>query len=412
MGGRASCSAQPATAPTQPTVTIDFPDDGIELKTLADIVTKRLGIPIIYDDTILNKRVIIRVPRDVSEDTLLGVLHSALRMKGMVLVDAEQPGWKQIIATAAAAPAVRPESEVRVVPLKEADATVLANAARELLRPAEGELVIWPDERLNQLFIIAPKARADDIAKLIAGMDKPSELGTKVYRLKALTPERLDKLIKGLLGQATTRVYRSTVDRESQSLVVVAAPFIHNRIDQLVAELDVPTSAERSPIRFYKLKNTKAADVLATIDELMGTTRSIDEELTLGGPATRPSRDGIRLPPARVMLPTQSQPPGYENAYGQIEVPPDPQAPGGVRGPDATVTADPNTNSIIVIAPPAIQQTLCRADRAARHAPAAGADRMHDRHARHQRQLHASAWTSAGRAATARRRSSPSAASA
>src|SRR3954463_1943326 len=76
---------------------MDFPAEGIELRTLADIVTKRLKIPILYDDSINNKKVVIRVPVDVPESALLGLLQSALRMKQMALVDADQPGWKQIV---------------------------------------------------------------------------------------------------------------------------------------------------------------------------------------------------------------------------------------------------------------------------------------------------------------------------
>src|SRR4051812_46677407 len=66
-----------ATAPaTQPAgagdlVTMDFPADGVELRVLADIVTKRLKIPIIYDDSINNKKVIVHVPKDVPENALL-----------------------------------------------------------------------------------------------------------------------------------------------------------------------------------------------------------------------------------------------------------------------------------------------------------------------------------------------------
>src|SRR5436309_13678348 len=89
-------------------VTMDFTAEGVELRTLADIVTKRLKIPILYDDSINNKKVIIRVPVDVPESALLGVLQSALRMKQLALVDADLPGWKQIVPAANLAIVARP----------------------------------------------------------------------------------------------------------------------------------------------------------------------------------------------------------------------------------------------------------------------------------------------------------------
>src|SRR5690348_14368211 len=71
-------STIPATAPTtvaaDQLVTLDFPADGIEVGMLADIVTARLKIPILYDDTIKNKKVIIHVPVQVPEASLLGIL--------------------------------------------------------------------------------------------------------------------------------------------------------------------------------------------------------------------------------------------------------------------------------------------------------------------------------------------------
>src|SRR5205085_10510110 len=106
-----ACFAQaPATQPADALVTMDFPADGVELRVLADIVTKRLKIPIIYDDTINNKKVIVHVPRDVPESALLGILQSALRMKQMVLVDAEQPGWKQIVSAQNLAAVAKPNA--------------------------------------------------------------------------------------------------------------------------------------------------------------------------------------------------------------------------------------------------------------------------------------------------------------
>src|SRR4051794_37335610 len=78
-------------------VSMDFPAEGIELSVLADIVTQRLHIPIVYDEQIQGKKVIIRVPMKVPEDALLGILQTALRLKQMALIDAEQPGWKQIV---------------------------------------------------------------------------------------------------------------------------------------------------------------------------------------------------------------------------------------------------------------------------------------------------------------------------
>ena len=98
-----SAQTRPTTAPATAVaaadelITMDFPADGVELSVLADVVTRELHIPILYDEQVKGKRVIIRVPIKVPERALMGILQSALRLKQLALVDAEEPGWKQIV---------------------------------------------------------------------------------------------------------------------------------------------------------------------------------------------------------------------------------------------------------------------------------------------------------------------------
>ncbi len=473
----AAFAQAPATQPAADAlVTMDFPAEGVELRVLADIVTKRLKIPIIYDDTINNKRVIVHVPKDVPESALLGILQSALRMKQMVLVDAEQPGWKQIVSAqnlaavakpaapgktpepgsaitqvfnlqhadpTRAAEAIRPflsqpggnvqavagqkslivsdyasviqrvdellrllDSEaamqIEFVRLKEADARDVATTVTQLLATRQGaqpatssNAMITADERLNQIIVAAPADQMKEIQQLITGLDKSVELQTKVYPLKTIGPDRLDRLIKNLLGGAARRSYQATADRETRSLVVAATPEVHQRITQLLRELDVPTSQEQSPIRFYRLKNTKAVDVLATIaglqnEEGLESFRTDEEGPENVQAQPRPRATGVErstnpqaprsdrpLPnpqsSAEAVLGNQTNRTrsdldsvttgntsdikyGARSAVAAGDEGSANKSAGAIRTRNATVTADVNTNSIIVIAEPAVQQ--------------------------------------------------------
>jgi general secretion pathway protein D len=502
--------AQPAPAPVaagdERPVAMDFPAEGIELRTLADIVTRQLKIPILYDESINGKKVVIRVPVDVPQGALLGVLQSALRMKQMALVDADQPGWKQIVAAnnlaAVAKPvpegapagaaggspiiqvfnlkqadparvveAVRPfltnpggqiqpvagqrtviitdypsnvarveqvlktldegtaGGEVKFIAIKNAEPGVVATTVQQILASKEGAaqgagpagIVITPDERTGQVVVIAPKGRIAEVEELIAGVDKPLDLPTKVYRLKAIAPDRVDRLVKGLIGQAAAkRSYQSSIDRDSQSLVVVASEDVHKKIDALLKELDQPVAEGQSPIRFYKLKNTAAADVLATISSLMGDQASVVTPAggaggtgggfgrSLLGPPDAPLDNRLPIRPTSGIQPLGGADTMVAPGSAMNRVRPDDLGPmstmgavrdgsgmadrgngmtggggmaasggmtggrgmtgggmggdvegeegGSGRAKNATVTADVNTNSIIVIAPPAIQQ--------------------------------------------------------
>ncbi|HEX4796575.1 MAG TPA: secretin N-terminal domain-containing protein [Humisphaera sp.] len=474
--GQRAFAQQPATLPAtmqsaDELVTMDFPADGVELSLLSDIVTKRLHIPILYDDTIRNKKVVIRVPLKVPESALLGILHSALRLKQMALIDAEQPGWKQIVAAPNLAGVARsgdasvadgpiaqvfilahadptriseavrpfltqpggyiqaeagqkllivgdypsvirrvdalikkldadaPPLEIHFVSLKEAEATAVAPAVTQLIASRESfqwgnaalsGVTLTADERTNQIAVIAPPARMAEVLDLIAGLDKSPELQTKVYRLKVISPDRLDRVIKGLLGPSLTkRAYESTVDRESQALVVAATAPVHTRITQLLGELDAPAPESESPIQFYRLKNTKAADVLATISGLLGEESSTsgdagsDSAPTARATAPRSSgsamnsatppaaasataapsaaqqstRDLGRAAPSDVSVGESSNVKYISPALPYTNAQ---SVPGtgisSVRGKNATVASDANTNSIIVVGPPPVQQ--------------------------------------------------------
>lgn len=478
----ASARAQttaPAAAATD-LVTMDFPADGVDLTILADIVTRELHIPILYDEQLRGKKVVIRVPVKVPQRALMGILQSALRLKQLALIDAEEPGWKQIIAAPNLAGVARtgkddgvdgaitevfvlnradptriveilrpfltqpggfiqpepgqrvlivsdyvsvvkrveqlirkldaeaPPVDVRFVPLKQAEASQLASALTQLISnrqtyqwgSASGSgISITADERTNQLVLVAPPARVAEVLELINGMDTAPQLQTRVYRLKAVSPERVDRLIKDLLDPAMLkRGYQASVDRDSQVLVVAATPNVHGRIDDLLTELDVPTPQTQNPIQFYKLKNTKAADVLSTISGLLGDTSpesargesgapvastpgqastaspsntqasaagagTTSNSATPGANANQPfGRDTLRNSaqlPAGVNI-SAAQDTQYVSPAMPLASPTSSAAAGpgvlSVRARNATVAADVNTNSIIVIAPPSVQQ--------------------------------------------------------
>jgi type II secretory pathway component GspD/PulD (secretin) len=475
----ATPAANTATQPAGELVTLDFPPDGVEVSLLADIVTQRLHIPIMYDETIRGRKVVIRVPTKVPESSLMGILQTALRLKNMALVDAEQPGWKQVILApnlaAVAKPAgegptegaiaqvfvlehadpvhvaeiIRPFTtqpsgyvqaqpgqkvmvvcdygtvlkrieamihsldmeappvEVKFIPLKEAEAAAIVPALTQLIANREtfqwgnatgSGIYLTADERTNQVTVVAPPTRMKDIEELVAGMDKTPDLKTKVYRLKAVSPERVDRLIKSLLGPSLAkRAYQAAIDKDSSSLIVSATADVHQRIDELIKGLDLPAmEAASNPIQFYKLKNTKASDILATITGLLAEPGSegYSQQRAGGGPEgpnSTPPGPGTPAPAPGAPNSMGASQPGVPILPGSAStgistpgsLPNTPAAslyrqnnPGSVAGAggggaagagtgqgavlsvhnkDATVTADVNSNSIIVIAPPPIQ---------------------------------------------------------
>jgi len=445
------------TAPATDTIQLNFPEN-LEVKVLIDYVTKRLGMNILYDQSVGTQRVTISSPTRIPTSSLLGLLESVLKMAGLSLVDAEQPGWKKVVqakdfldvtsifegdpAKVASAPGATiltqifvirnaPTSDVekvikpfltspggntmlipktdlllvtdyafnlkriavlismvdtsgskistRFIPVANRDAKELASdvakllADRDKVAEASGKavnrnLALTADTRSNRLVLITPESAEQDVLDLIKELDVPSEVQTRNYRFQYVSAQRFDKIAREL---AATDVsgdrYKSVVDAESGLLIVTALPKVHEQIEKLRADLDVSeVSAEQNQVRFYKLMNTTASDMLATISAMAGSTKGSlpvlpVEKHTTTNKGAQKDFTGANTPPPPVgeALPT---PPSYKPTSDEEDsttqaAPAASQLPTmTAKTKDATMTADPNTNTIIVIAPATVQK--------------------------------------------------------
>ena len=451
--------AVPGIDAPSPGIALNFPEN-MEIKTLVQYVSQRLEINILYDEQVGNRRVTIKAPQQVPESSLLGLLESALKMKGLALVDSDEPGWKRIVPGANLIAIARSPQDTdqllespdapptlavtRVFTLEHADpkraeaaikpfltqpganslaldgqplliitdyvsnmsriaelihlidqpgtavtiryiqaqfqeASELAQEAQKTMRakmnaemrasgatqPTEG-LVILHHERTNQVVIVGVEDRVLEAIGVIEALDVSLNLTTRVYQFQIASPERVDTLTQELIGPlAAKRMYRSAVDQDGGILVVTATEEIHQRIESLKVDLDVPAPESQSPIRVYKLANATASDVLDTIRALEsdeGLYGQIDMEDSRGGrsynnppsAANQPPAPPGQQPPAPPIYQPSGQPADGSDVPGAIR-PVD-----AVRSDRATVTADVNTNSIIVVASPEVQSVYER----------------------------------------------------
>lgn len=227
-----------------------------------------------------------------------------------------------------------------------------------------------PDADGQMLVVTAPAELHVRLAALKEKYDVKPETRTHTYRLEYISPGRIDKLAKDMIEHDEVKpIFKSTVEDDEGMLIVTAPEAVHERIEVLIKEFDLPElQGEASNVRFYKLMNTTASDVLATIRGLnIGDVASAETGLAQGGissanpdgaftgPNAYPAGPGAELP----------KPPGYRNATTRpagaksrgassdhaLARNGSPADSGGAR-----VTIDQNTNSIIVIAPPDIQR--------------------------------------------------------
>lgn len=200
--------AQPITPPTKG-VKLNLPQNS-ELSLLIDYVSQRLGVKILYDEAVANKRLTVKAPEAIPADTLLQVLQSALKMKGLALVDADVPGWKRI------------------------------EKSDDLLKIAK------PGEE----GLLADASGTDAI--------------TQAFTLKHVTPERLEEVIKPFLTEPGANTLALADQR-----VLIVTDYASNlrKIARLVATIDQAGPA--AEVKFYEAKHVEAATLQKQIGEVL-----------------------------------------------------------------------------------------------------------------------------------------------
>ena len=382
--------------------------DDIEMKLVIDLVSDRLGVNILYDEQILNKKLTIKAPAGIPAKSLLGLLQSALRMKGLMLIDADVPGWQRVVPTDKLAPVAemlgigkgleglgggmavtqvfllknadpvqvdlaikpfltekganslalkelqtlivtdyasslvkiariieiidQPQAEVvlEFLPVRFAQAEGLAQEISKIIaartsarsgstnptsaRPAASTSEVTHDTRSNQIIVVGTRERIKEVKQLLRALDVALDAETKVYTLRHVTAERVDKLLQELLNteEGVSR-YKSAVDEDGNLLFVTGPTEIHAEVSKIKEMLDVTTSQPASPIRFYKLQNATARDLLETLRSLEG-----DSGYNQGFPGGRQQTRGVR---------------GVNDMYGTPGGPYTPRTPNSPRTP-------------------------------------------------------------------------------
>ena len=254
-------------------------------------------------------------------------------------------------------------------------------------------LKIKADLRTNRLILIGTDREIVRAFELIDQLDIDLGLGFKQYQLRNISAAQIDELVKqslvGLEEAARERVYQSTVNQQTNQLLVTAGEEIHKRIDGFIRQLDIeggPKSNPQSPIRYYTLKNVKAADVVETL-------QAIEQRVIGSGRNRRPNRrrnetrgisarDGLSLngpnnintdpngvpsqPPTQFQRDeverrqTRRQP--GNGAFGNAALNDfanlldQSRSANNIIPGEAKITIDENSNQLIVVAPPAVQK--------------------------------------------------------
>lgn len=258
------------------------------------------------------------------------------------------------------------------------------------------DLSISSNLRTNELILIGTPGQVEQAMKLIRKLDVGLGLELRRYQFQFVPATRVDGLVRQSLGTqddtTVQRLYQSTVRADSNELIVTAGLEIHKRIEQIKKQLDVQSQEEnvQSPIKFYTLKNVKAVDILDTLRAIERRFRENQRDSRrnprlngITGGVNFPSSGANGFVPANAggfpQNPVQFNGNQFGNQSGNQVGNPDFQNPGefgpgeaGTQVPtpqsrgssasqsiipgEAKITIDDTTNTLIVVAEPAVQE--------------------------------------------------------
>lgn len=336
--------AQKKKRTENPKVTMDFND--VDIKDFIKVISKITGKDFILAQNVTGKVTIVS-PTPVAIDEAWRIFESVLQVNQLTTVGTgsvmkiiplrEAKGSDISTYLGRTAEQTTDVYVTQVIPLHYITANDMANVLRPFLSSFGN---IQPYDPTNTLIITESASNIDRLLKIIRELDTDIYRQTiEVVKLKYATAQSIANIINnlytgqqagrpsfGLLrrggpraqGQGgTQQPIKVLYDERTNSLILVASADELASIEELVRKLDIPVEGE-GQVHVYYLKNANAEKLASTLASLAG-----------GGSA-----------PAV---------PGHPAAHGPAVA----QLAGGVK-----ITADPATNSLIIIATPQDYEVL------------------------------------------------------
>lgn len=291
--------------------------------------------------------------------------------------------------------------DVAFVAAKNVDVETLAQRLVEILdakrqalgltEEESGGLQVSTNPRTNSLILVGTPSDIEQAKQLLEKLDEPLETQQRAFNLRFFSPERFDELIQELIaGRSIKPPY--TARAEGSRLIVDSTPELLELIDRTRIQIDTREAPEvQSPVRFYKVRNVPAQELLETLRGVGANISSsprrqtlprrdrVRNDILLHGPNYSPlngsgERLPIQIPPLTPAFRADQDrvnvnidpiinadsnaivPDAIEQAALSTETPTeDPDLDSNPVG-QASVTADVHTNTIIVVAPPETQR--------------------------------------------------------
>ncbi|HUG67461.1 MAG TPA: secretin N-terminal domain-containing protein, partial [Pirellulaceae bacterium] len=243
---------------------------------------------------------------------------------------------------------------VEVYPLEfvnsQAVTTLVTELYEEILSPRQGQVSIRALVEPNAILLIGRKESIDVVKDLIQKLDRPMAPSSRfeVLRLKHVSAIDAETAIRNFFverpGQGTdlrtglgTRV-QVIADYRTNTLIVQASPRDLGEVKRLIESIDTEDSGATAEVRVFKLRNSMAEELAEVLQAaIAGDAQQTGQQGQQGQQAGGTSQAGSRLPSPALEFMMLDQAGGRLLRSGVVS--------------DVQVSADTNTNALIVRAP-------------------------------------------------------------
>jgi general secretion pathway protein D len=320
-GRKQAAPPRRASGPPPVYLSMDFTD--VDLPVLIKFISEQTKKNFIFDERVQGKITIIS-PRRISLDEAYNVFLSVLHVKGFATVD--QGNTIKIVSMRDVRQEDLPTETdivgkhdsriiIRLIPLQYVDVADIVTLLTPLISK-DGLLTSFPPS--NTLIVIDSRANIDKVLRILGEIDQEGTGSTmQIFSLKNASVTEIAKTLDLLFketpapqvsarrGRATQRGRARGVspkfipDARTNLLIVLANQEMMGDIEDLVTRLDIPTPENTGKINVYYLENADAeevAKVLASLTEQRpGTPQAPRQPATIKGVISAELEGGVKI---------------------------------------------------------------------------------------------------------------------
>lgn len=331
-------------------ITLDF--QNVELVDLIKTISEMTGINFVYDEKVKGKVTIIS-PKPMNLDDAYNLFRTVLNLKGFTIVPSG--AVNKIVSTRGAKEANLPietgssfgeQFITRLIPLKNVNATELANTVLRPLVPKTSHVVAY--EPTNTLIISDSATNTERLFQIVQQLDVAGSAADKIeiIALEYADADDTAEVANQILGEAkTTRTARTTAKGAAKSngrssrtklilsysrtnrLILVGNQDFIDKAKDFISRIDQKADQQHAGIHVYYLENAEAEILAETLNKIISGVETVQKSVRTG------NRTGARTTAAKGV--------STQETIGTV-----------------TITADKPTNALVVNATPKDYETI------------------------------------------------------